>query len=55
MVFSEVLHNFLNFRHHLHDKSLKFGWPKNLVDEGPFWTSKIDYTSVSKLIEKRVK
>ena len=21
-------------------------------DEGPFWTSKIDYTSVSKLIEE---
>lgn len=43
---------FLNFRHHIHHKSLKFGWPKEFLDEGPFWTSKIDYTSVSKLIHE---
>ena len=41
---------FLNFRQHLHCKSLKFGWPKNFLNEGPFWTSKIDITSISKLI-----
>ena len=41
---------FLNFRQHLHCKSLKFGWPKNFLNEGPFWTSKIDIISICKLI-----
>ena len=43
---------FLNFRQFIEEKSLKFGWPKNFLNEGPFWTSKIDFLSISKLINK---
>ena len=43
---------FLNFRQFSEDKSLKFGWPKTFLNDGPFWTSKIDLKSMSRLITK---
>ena len=34
------------------NKSLIFGWPNKFMPNGPFWTDKVEFSSVEKIMKK---